>query len=69
MKYSVNFPYKSPIPHGSVNNYWREITAWIEENKTGNWGWSRRTPGCPDLGGYFTFDNEEDRVKFILRWL
>ncbi len=59
MKHIVHFTHRTH--HGEGN--WAETTRWIQENKTGNWGWM---PGNP---GYFSFDKEEDKVRFILRWV
>ncbi len=53
--------YKVPVYFMSNENF-SAMTKWIGENKTGNWGWF---PGKP---GHFHFVNEEDKIKFILRW-
>lgn len=44
-----------------VNCNWGEMVIWVQENLNGNWGYMP--------SGYFSFDTEEDKVKFILRWL
>lgn len=61
------FKVKIPYP---IN--WVELTTWMHKNVIGNWKWmplreaSFRDPSNP---GYFGFENEEDKVKFILKWL
>ncbi len=61
--YQVPVHFKDAGKYRPGHGLWSAMTKWIEENKTGNWGWH---PGNP---GHFFFVNEEDKVKFILRWL
>jgi hypothetical protein len=40
---------------------------WCQRNCTGEWGWNQREPAGSDAGLYeFYFENEKDRVAFVL---
>lgn len=61
MKYTYKVDFRIMEAKRPDDN-WREVTSWLQENIK-NWSWM---PGNP---GYFGFETEEDKVKFILRWL
>jgi len=43
------------------------IMNWCQRNCTGEWGWNQREPAGSDAGLYeFYFENEKDRVAFVL---